>query len=225
MTQIGLLLFPRLTQLDLTGPFEVFARMRGASVHLVWKAAAPVTCDRGLTMTPTVSFAGCPQLDVLCVPGGPGQIDLMEDDETLDFLRRQAAGARWVSSVCTGSLLLGAAGLLEGYRATCHWASRDQLALLGATPVAERVVIDRDRATGGGVSAGIDLALRLVAELAGREQAEAIQLSIEYDPAPPFQAGSPDHADPAVLEQVRRATAPMLERRLSATRRAAARLG
>ena len=225
MTQIGLLLFPRLTQLDLTGPFEVFARMRGASVHLVWKAAAPVTCDRGLIMTPTVSFAGCPQLDVLCVPGGPGQIDLMEDDETLDFLRRQAAGARWVSSVCTGSLLLGAAGLLEGYRATCHWASRDQLALLGATPTAERVVIDRNRVTGGGVSAGIDLALRLVAELAGREQAEAIQLSIEYDPVPPFQAGSPDHTDPAVLEQVRRAMAPMLERRLSATRRAAARLG
>ncbi|MGK3982125.1 DJ-1/PfpI family protein [Sorangium sp. So ce136] len=225
MTQIGLLLFPRLTQLDLTGPFEVFARMRGASVHLVWKTAAPVTCDRGLIMTPTVSFAGCPQLDVLCVPGGPGQIDLMEDDETLDFLRRQAAGARWVSSVCTGSLLLGAAGLLDGYRATCHWASRDQLALLGATPAAERVVIDRNRVTGGGVSAGLDLALRLVAELAGREQAEAIQLSIEYDPAPPFQAGSPEHAAPAVLEQVRRATAPMLERRLSATRRAAARLG
>ncbi|WP_437681209.1 DJ-1/PfpI family protein [Sorangium sp. So ce131] len=221
---IGLLLYPRLTQLDLTGPFEVFARMEGARVHLVWKTLEPITCDRGLALLPTTRFAECPQLDVVCVPGGPGQIELMEDDETLEFLRRQAKGARWVTSVCTGSLVLGAAGLLRGYRAACHWASRDQLALLGATPVAERVVIDRDRVTGGGVTAGIDFALQLVADMAGRDQAEAIQLSIEYDPAPPFQAGAPERIDPAALERIRQRMAPMMERRLSATRRAAARL-
>ncbi|AUX41880.1 ThiJ/PfpI family protein [Sorangium cellulosum] len=221
---IGLLLYPRLTQLDLTGPFEVFARMEGARVHLVWKTLEPVTCDRGLALLPTTRFAECPQLDVVCVPGGPGQIELMEDDETLDFLRRQAKGARWVTSVCTGSLVLGAAGLLQGYRAACHWASRDQLALLGATPVAERVVIDRDRVTGGGVTAGIDFALQLVADMAGRDQAEAIQLSIEYDPAPPFQAGAPERIDPAALERIRLRMTPLMERRLSATRRAAARL-
>jgi cyclohexyl-isocyanide hydratase len=222
--QIGLLLFPKLTQLDLTGPFEVFARMPGATVHLVWKSREPITCDRGLTMMPTMDYAGCPQLDVICVPGGPGQIDLMPDDETLDFLRRQSERARWVTSVCTGALVLGAAGLLKGYRATTHWASHDQLALLGAIPVQERWVIDRNRATGGGVTAGIDFALRLVAEMAGEATAKAIQLGIEYNPAPPFDAGLPQSAGPEVLQRVQPAMAPMLEKRLAATRAAAARL-
>ncbi len=225
MTQIGLLLFPNLTQLDLTGPYEVFARMPGAKVHLVWKTREPVTCDRGLTMLPTMSFADCPQLDVICVPGGPGQIDLMDDGETLDFLRRQAAQAKWVTSVCTGALVLGAAGLLQGYRATTHWASHEQLALLGAIPVKERWAIDRNRVTGGGVTAGIDFALKLVAEISGEAVAKAVQLGIEYDPAPPFNAGSPAGAGAEVLERLRPAMAPMLERRLAATREAAARLG
>lgn len=223
--QIGLLLFPKLTQLDLTGPFEVFARMPGAKVHLVWKSCEPVTCDRGLTMMPTMDYAGCPQLDVICVPGGPGQIDLMQDDETLDFLRRQAKAAKWVTSVCTGALVLGAAGLLKGYRATTHWASHDQLSLLGAIPVQERWVIDRNRVTGGGVTAGIDFALKLVAEMAGEDVAKAVQLGIEYSPAPPFNAGLPETAGPQVLQRVRPAMAPMLEKRLTATRVAAARLG
>jgi len=223
--QIGLLLFPNLTQLDLTGPYEVFARMPGARVHLMWKNREPVTCDRGLTMLPNMDYAGCPQLDVICVPGGPGQIDLMDDDETLNFLRRQAQGAQWVTSVCTGALVLGAAGLLKGYRATTHWASHDQLSLLGAIPVRERWVIDRNRVTGGGVTAGIDFALKLVAEMAGEEVAKAIQLGIEYDPAPPFAAGSPEGAGPQVLERLRPTMAPMLEKRLTATRAAAARLG
>lgn len=225
MMQIGLLLFPKLTQLDLTGPFEVFARMPDAKVHLVWKSRDAVTCDRGLTMMPTMSYADCPQLDVICVPGGPGQIDLMEDDETLAFLRRQAKTAAWVTSVCTGALALGAAGLLQGYRATTHWASHDQLALLGAIPVRERWVIDRNRVTGGGVTAGIDFALKLVAEIRGEAVAKAIQLGIEYDPAPPFAAGSPQGAGGEILERVRPAMAPMLEKRLAATRAAAARLG
>lgn len=222
--QIGLLLFPNLTQLDLTGPFEVFARVPGAKVHLVWKSTAQLTCDRGLIMQPSIAFADCPPLDVICVPGGPGQIDLMDDEETLAFLRRQAETAQWVTSVCTGALVLGAAGLLRGYRATTHWASHDQLALLGALPVRERWVIDRNRATGGGVTAGIDFALKLVAEMVGETVAKAIQLSIEYDPAPPFQAGSPEQAGPAVTQQLQPAMAPMLERRRAATLHAAEKL-
>lgn len=222
---IGLLLFPRLTQLDLTGPYEVFARMPGATVHLVWKSLDAVTCDRGLGLLPNATFGDCPQLDVICVPGGPGQIDLMDDHETLDFLRRQAPGAAWITSVCTGALVLGAAGLLRGYRATTHWASHDQLALLGAVPVQERWVVDRNRVTGGGVTAGIDFALKLAALTHGDDVAKAIQLSIEYDPAPPFDAGSPDGAGPGVVELLRPAMAPMLEKRLAATRKAAAALG
>lgn len=223
--QIGLLLFPKLTQLDLTGPFEVFARMPGAKVHLIWKTTDMVTCDRGLGLRPTTSFADCSPLDVICVPGGPGQIDLMEDEETLAFLRQQAETARWVTSVCTGALVLGAAGLLRGYRATTHWASHDQLALLGAIPVRERWVIDRNRITGGGVTAGIDFALKLAALMLDEATAQSIQLSIEYDPAPPFQAGSPDRTDPAALQRLQQAMAPMLEKRLAATQKAAAKLG
>lgn len=222
--QIGLLLFPKLTQLDLAGPYEVFARVPDATVHVVWKTREPVACDRGLALVPTTTFAECPPLDVICVPGGPGQVDLMDDAETLAFLRRHAQGAAWITSVCTGSLVLGAAGLLRGYRAACHWASRDQLALLGAEPVDARVVIDRNRASGGGVTAGIDFALALVARMKGEALAQAIQLGIEYAPAPPFDAGTPQQADPAVVAQVSAMMAPMLARRLAATRRAAERL-
>lgn len=221
---IGLLLFPDLTQLDLTGPYEVFARLPGARVHLIWKSMDPVHADRGMAILPSTTFADCPQLDVICVPGGPGQIALMDDDETLDFLRRQAEAAQWITSVCTGSLVLGAAGLLKGYRATTHWASHDQLAAFGAIPVHERWVIDRNRASGGGVTAGIDFALALIAQMAGEAAAKAIQLGIEYDPAPPFSAGSPEGAGAAVVEQLRPAMAPMLDKRRAATARAAARL-
>jgi cyclohexyl-isocyanide hydratase len=222
--QIGLLLFPNLTQLDLTGPFEVFARTPGATVHLLWKTLEPVRDDRGLHLLPSKTLAEAPQLDVICVPGGPGQIDLMLDDEVLEFLRRQADGARWITSVCTGALVLGAAGLLKGYKATTHWASHDQLAMFGAYPTQARYVIDRNRVTGGGVTAGIDFALALVAEMLGEDVAKAIQLSIEYDPAPPFNAGSPAGAGEAVLGRMRGVMAPMLEKRLAASKAAAARL-
>src|SRR5260221_14784641 len=199
---VGLLLFPEMTQLDMTGPYEVFVSMPRTTTHLVWKTLEPVATGGGLRMLPTTTLADCPKLDVICVPGGPGQVALMQDDEVLGFLRKQAETCRFVTSVCTGSLVLGAAGLLRGYRATCHWLSLDQLALLGATPVAERIVMDGNRITGGGVTSGIDFALFVAAQLFGEDVAKEIQLRIEYDPAPPFNSGSPRTADPALVAAV-----------------------
>lgn len=222
--QIGLLLFPDVTQLDLTGPWEVFARTPGVECHLIWKDLQPVRSDRGLSILPTTSFADCPPLDVICVPGGPGQIALMSDDVTLNFLRQQADQAKWVTSVCTGSLVLGAAGLLKGYRATSHWSSIDQLALLGAEPVSQRVVRDRNRISGAGVTSGIDFALTLVAEIAGDAVAKAVQLQMEYDSEPPFTSGSPHTAPPQEVEQARAKMAEFLATRRAATERAARRL-
>ena len=221
---IGLLLFPRLTQLDLTGPFEVFANTPGATVHLVWKTRDPVAAITGMRITPDTTFAECPQLDVLCVPGGTGVAALMEDAEVLDFVRRQAAGARYVTSVCTGALVLGAAGLLRGTRATTHWASHDFLATLGAIPTEGRVVRDGNIFTGGGVTAGIDFALTLVGEMCGADVAQAIQLQIEYAPAPPFDAGSPRTAPAAVLDMARARGAGMRAEREALMGRVAARL-
>jgi cyclohexyl-isocyanide hydratase len=222
--QIGCLVFPRVTQLDLTGPVQVFSSVPGAHVHLIWKRIEPVASDSVLTLTPTVTFADCPQLDVICVPGGFGTDDLLNDEEVLGFLRRQAAGARYVTSVCTGSLVLGAAGLLKGYRAATHWSAMDVLPLFGATPTKTRVCIDRNRVTGGGVTAGIDFALTLVSMLVDRTQAEAIQLRLEYDPAPPFDAGSPETAPTEVLALMKERIAPSQARRVEAARRAAARV-
>ncbi len=199
---IGLLLFPEMTQLDMTGPYEVFVSLPRTTVHLVWKTLDPVTAGGGLRMLPTTTLAACPKLDIICVPGGPGQVALMQDAEILEFLRKQAETSRFVTSVCTGSLVLGAAGLLRGYRATCHWLSLDQLALLGATPIAERIVMDGNRITGGGVTSGIDFALFVAAQLFGEDVAKEIQLRIEYDPAPPFNSGSPRTADPALVAAV-----------------------
>lgn len=221
---IGLLLFPHLTQLDLTGPWEVFARMPGVNNYLVWKDRQPVMSDRGLAIVPTTTFADCPPLDLICIPGGPGQIALMDDEETLAFVRRMAESAQWVTSVCTGSLVLGAAGLLQGYRATSHWGSLDQLSLLGATPVAERVVRDRNRITGAGVTSGIDFALTVAEELFGRDVAENIQLQMEYDPAPPFHSGSPRSASTARLAQAKQQMAEFIARRRAASERAGERL-
>ena len=189
--QIGILLYPNVTQLDATGPAQVLCRVPGAKMHMIWKTRDPVPTDAGFSIVPTTTFADCPQLDVICVPGGGGQVALMTDPETLDFLRRQAARARYVTSVCTGSLVLGAAGLLKGYKSACHWAWRDMLQAFGAIPVAERVVRDRNRISGGGVTAGIDFGLTVAAELAGEEVAKSIQLVLEYDPQPPFDSGSP----------------------------------
>jgi len=221
---VGMVLFPGLTQLDLAGPYEVLARLPNTTVYLVAATVAPVRTERGLTITPAATFDDVPSLDVICVPGGPGVDPLMEDARLLGFLQAQAPRARYVTSVCTGALLLGAAGLLQGYRATTHWLSLDLLPLFGAVPVKERVVIDRNRLTGGGVTAGIDLGLAMAAELCGRAVAEEIQLTIEYDPAPPFQSGSPRTAPPAVLERVTRAREQSQAERRAIAERAAARL-
>jgi cyclohexyl-isocyanide hydratase len=201
--QIGLVIFPRVTQLDFTGPLQVFSRVPGAKVHLIWKRIEPVVSDTVLTLTPTITFSDCPQLDVICVPGGQGTDDLLNDEEMLAFLLRQAAGARYVTSVCTGSLVLGAAGLLRGYRAATHWTAMDLLGEFGATATQTRVCIDRNRITGGGVTAGIDFALTLVSLLVDRKAAETIQLGIEYNPAPPFSAGSPETAPAEAVAMVR----------------------
>ena len=198
-----MLLYPGLTQLDLTGPFEVFHRIPGATVHLVWKDTDVVRADSGLGLMPTTTLADCPPLDVVMVPGGFGQIPLMDDPVVLDWLRGQAKTARYMTAVCTGALLLGAAGLLAGYRATTHWGFAELLANYGATVTPGRVVVDRDRVTGGGVTAGIDFALVLAAELAGADVAKAIQLGLEYNPEPPFRCGHPDVADPALVAVVR----------------------
>ena len=222
--QIGLLVFPRVTQLDLTGPVQVFSSVPGTQVHLIWKRIEPVPSDSVLTLMPTMTFADCPQLDVICVPGGFGTDELVEDQEVLDFLRKQAAGAKFVTSVCTGSLVLGAAGLLRGYRAATHWSAMEVLAMFGATPTRTRVCIDRNRITGGGVTAGIDFALMLVSMLTDRATAEAIQLRLEYNPAPPFNSGSPETAPAEVLALMKERIAPVQERRIAAAKRAAARV-
>ncbi|TFW33117.1 DJ-1/PfpI family protein [Massilia horti] len=193
---LGFLLFPQVTQLDLTGPAQILGRVPGAQVHLLWKSHDPVATDIGFTINPTSTFADCPQLDVLCVPGGFGIECLLDDEETLGFLRRQGAQAKYVTSVCNGSLVLGAAGLLRGYRCACHWMWRELLPHFGAVPVAQRVVRDRNRISGGGVTAGIDFGLALAAELAGEEVAKTLQLAFEYDPQPPFACGSPEAAGP-----------------------------
>ena len=204
MTQpyrIGFLLYPNVTQLDLTGPAQVLHRMPGAQVFYVWKTIEPIMSDCELALMPTVTMADCPQLDMVCVPGGYGCTAMMADAEVLDWLRKQAAGARLMTSVCTGSLVLAAAGLLKGYKAGCHWAWGEHLALFGAEYVAERTVIDRDRITAGGVTSGIDFAFRVIEQLCGRDVAESIQLVIEYDPQP-LGGGTPSTARPEILAAV-----------------------
>jgi cyclohexyl-isocyanide hydratase len=221
---IGLLLFPDITQLDMTGPYEVFIKFPGAKVHLIWKTREAVTAGGGMQIMPTMTFAECPQLDLICVPGGAGMNALLNDAETLDFIRGQAKGVRYVTSVCTGALVLGAAGLLKGKRAATHWMSREMLGAFGAIPVAERVVVDGNVITGGGVTAGIDFALRVAAEAFGPDLAKAIQLGIEYDPHPPFDSGSPESADPALVAKVRAGAAQRQSERQTAVDQAAARL-
>ncbi|AYZ66208.1 DJ-1/PfpI family protein [Burkholderia multivorans] len=219
---IGFLVFPGVQQLDLTGPHDVLASLPDAAVHLVWKTREPVASSSGLALTPGHTFADCPPLDVICIPGGTGINELLSDRETIDFVRERSATARYVTSVCTGALLLGAAGLLRGRRATTHWAFHALLEPLGAVPVRERVVRDGNLITGGGVTAGIDFALTIAAELAGDEEAQAIQLELEYAPAPPFDAGSPDTAPAGVVTLVRERSAANLARRRQAIEQAVA---
>ena len=201
--RFGILVFPDVQQLDLTGPYEVFASARGADVHLLWKDRTPLRSSTGLSLQPTTTLDECPPLDVLCIPGGSGVNALLGDETVLDFIRLQAGRARYVTSVCTGALVLGAAGLLKGRRATTHWNAHDFLADFGAIPVEGRVVQDGTLITAGGVTAGIDFGLTVVAELLGRAEAEGIQLALEYAPAPPFRSGTPAEAPPAVLEATR----------------------
>lgn len=201
--QIGFLIFPDVQQLDLTGPHDVLASLPGAQIQLVWKTRESVTSTSGLILTPTATYEDCPPLDVLCVPGGSGVTDLLQDARTIEFVKKQAAGARYVTSVCTGALLLGAAGLLRGRRATTHWAFHALLEPLGAIASHDRVVRDGNLITGGGVTAGIDFGLVVAAELAGVDEAQAIQLELEYAPAPPFNAGRPDVAPQEIVALVR----------------------
>jgi cyclohexyl-isocyanide hydratase len=200
---IGLLAFPNVQQLDLTGPFEVFASAPGVTVHLVWKDLQPVRSATGLMLAPTMTFADCPQLDVVCVPGGGGVNALLTDDIVLNFVQQQAAAARYVTSVCTGSLVLGMAGLLTGRRASSHWNAIDLLPRVGAIPTEGRVVRDGNIITAGGVTSGIDFGLELVAELLGETVARRVQLSLEYAPAPPFDSGTPATASPELVAQAR----------------------
>ena len=211
--RIGFLLYPGLTQLDLTGPAQVLARMSGAELHFIWKSLDPVPSDCPLALVPTTTLADCPPLDMICVPGGYGCTAVMRDDEVLDWLKARATQASVVSSVCTGSLILAAAGLLDGYKAGCHWAWGDQLASFGAEFVRERVVIDRDRITGGGVTAGVDFAFRVVEQLRGHDEADAIQLALEYDPQP-LSGGTPATARPEILARV----TALMEQRLGTRR-------
>ena len=222
---IGMVLFPSLTQLDLTGAYEVLARMPDTRVHLVASTLDPVRTEWGLTILPDASFGEAPALDVLCVPGGWGINAHLDDEELLDFLRARGERARYITSVCSGALLLGAAGLLRGYRATTHWLSLDLLSLLGAEAVRQRVVRDRNRITGAGVTAGIDFGLALAAELFGPAAAQRIQLAIEYAPAPPFDSGSPDTAPDDIRDALRRDSDDALRRRRALVEAAARRLG
>src|SRR5215467_4444529 len=196
---IGFVIFPDLTQLDFTGPLQVLSRLPQSAIHIVAKSEAPVPSDCGLGLVPTHTFANCPPIDLICVPGGSyGVVQAMSDRETIEFVRRRAGTAKYVTSVCTGAFILGVAGILKGRRATTHWAFTDLLPLVGAKHEKARVVKDGNVITAGGVTSGIDFGLSIVAEIAGETTAQTIQLGIEYDPAPPFDSSHPDRAPAAI---------------------------
>jgi cyclohexyl-isocyanide hydratase len=199
---IGFVIFPNLTQLDFTGPLEVLHRLPETKIHIVAKSLDPVPSDCGLSLLPTTTFKDCCQLDLICIPGGGGVVGIMTDRETVDFVLKQAARARYITSVCTGAFVLGVAGLLKGRRATTHWAYTGLLALVGATYEKARIVKDGNVVTAGGVASGIDFAFHIAAEIVGEETAQAIQLSIEYDPAPLFTSGHPDLAPASITALV-----------------------
>ena len=225
MTVIAFLLFPGLTQLDMTGPAKILSRMPGAKVRYVWDTLEPVPTDAGFSIVPTATFADAPKADILCIPGGVGVADVMNHDAAMAWVRSVGAEATWVTSVCTGSLILGAAGLLKGYKATTHWAWHHHLALFGAIPTQGRTVFDRNRVTGGGVTAGIDFALALAKEIHGEAVAKTLQLSFEYDPAPPVDAGSPEKAGPEIVAGYQARIATVAPTREAELKEAAARLG
>ncbi|MCD6076023.1 MAG: putative transcription regulator protein ThiJ/PfpI [Rhodospirillales bacterium] len=216
--RVGMVLFPNLTSLDLIGPHDVLNTPR-CKIDLLWHRIEPVPVQGSFSILPTATFADYDPPDILFVPGGPGQLPAMDDEALIAFVAKAAKTAKYITSVCTGSLILGAAGLLKGKRATSHWASLDQLKLLGAIPVAERVVEDGNVITGAGVTSGIDFALVLTARIWGEAAAKAIQLALEYDPQPPFAAGSVKTADPATIATMRERMGPLLEKRVATATR------
>lgn len=222
---IGAIIFPRIDQSDFTGPFEVLSRVPDSTFHIIWKEKKPVSDIHGLILTPDKIFSEVPQLDVLIVPGGPGQEALMDDEEVLGFICRQAAQAKYVFSVCTGALICGAAGLLKGQKATTHWSAFHLLPYFGAIPVDQRVVVNERLVTAAGVTSGLDGALRIAALLRGDQIAQQIQLGIEYAPEPPFHSGTPKTAPPEVLNAARNAAGKLTEARLATARRVGKRLG
>jgi cyclohexyl-isocyanide hydratase len=223
--QIGMIIFDQMTNLDFVGPADVFARIRAAKVNVLAKTRDPITTDSGTRVLPEMTLAEAPDLDLLFVGGGPGSTALMDDPEVMQFLTTRAPKAKYVTSVCTGALVLGAAGLLRGYKAATHWAAMEVLPLLGAIPVEQRVVVDRNRITGGGVTAGIDFGLTVVAQIWGEDMAKMIQLGQEYNPQPPFNAGSPKTAPADIVEHFRGMWSKQTENRIVAAKRAQARFG
>ncbi|WP_414754074.1 DJ-1/PfpI family protein [Anabaena sp. CCY 9910] len=222
---IGLVIYPDMTQLDITGPHQVFSSIPNTRVLLLWKSLEPVISNGGLTILPNTTFAECPQLDVLCVPGGGfGAVEMMEDAELLNFLKEQEKTTRYITAVCTGSLILAAAGLLQGYEAATHWAFREQLELMGVKVSTARVVVDRNRITGGGVTAGIDFALNIAAILCDENTAKLIELILEYNPLPLFGCGSPENAGAELVKAVMNIGQPLITASLTASQKAASKL-
>ena len=198
---IGLVFYPGMTSLDMVGPHQVFSALPGVELHRIWKTLDPIKTDDGLVILPDTTFENCPPLDVICVGGGLGQMAVVDDPEALEFFRKQGSTAKFITSVCGGSEFLAKAGLLQGYRAATHWGMREQLASLGVEVGTERVVVDRNRITGGGVTAGIDFGLTIASILYGEETAKIIELLLEYNPAPPFDVGSPEKAGPELVNK------------------------
>jgi cyclohexyl-isocyanide hydratase len=221
--RIGAIIFPDMDQIDLTGPFEVLTRIPGSDFQLIWKELVPIRDVKGLVLTPNSTFAQCPQLDLLVVPGGPGQQQLMGDEGVLEFIRVQAAQVRFVFSVCTGALICGAAGLLRNVRATTHWTAHHLLPYFGAIPVGARVVVDGKLISAAGVTAGIDGALRVAALLRSDELSQQIQLAIEYAPEPPFASGTPQSAPSEVIAAVQASYKELAAARLATAQRFAER--
>lgn len=216
---IGFLVYPGVIQLDVFSAYQVLSFPPNAKIHLLWKNLTPVISNEGLIITPTTSFNNCPKLDIICVPGGGiGQIEVMKDREVLNFLQQKSNNTKYITSVCTGSMILAAANLLQGYKATCHWAFRDQLAMLGVEVISERIVIDRNRITGAGVTSGIDFGLTLVNSIWGESMAKMAQLMIEYSPQPSFNSGTPETAARETLESLLQIGKPLIDAFLTQTK-------
>jgi cyclohexyl-isocyanide hydratase len=223
---IGFLVYPGVLELDVMAPYQVLSFPPNTKVHLLWKNLAAITSNEGLTIVPTTTFENCPLLDVVCVPGGGiGQVEVMKDAEVLNFLQQQSKTVQYVTGVCTGPMILAAAGLLQGYKSACHWAFRDQLAMLGIEVVPDRVAIDRNRITGAGVTSGIDFGLTLLSLLCGEDMAKMAQLMMEYNPEPPFNTGTPETAGEEIVQPLMQFGKPLVEALLAQTKETAVQLG